>query len=376
MKTLKITNFKAHQNLDEINFDEKNFLLYGDNGAGKSSIYVAFKLCFFKDRLEEGIKKQSTPENQDEKVKEFYREFNNRVARNDFEIKINDIDFNLFQSFDYKVYMLSFEDITFDKDLKLKDFLEKLFTNLPDFNYFLEPLNPKGNKLFEIINNLLHEIEKKANKFLKNCFEDIQIEIDTSDDFAVKVKNKERNIDSTKEIRKYFNEGKINLIIFALFFATIEVSKDSSKKNILILDDFITSLDMANRTFLMRYIFDTFKDFQILIFTHNIYFYNMIMYLINDKICETNKAWQFANLYEIENEHKIYINSDFNAIDKIEKDYMYIGLIFFSMFLMASIGDGIMRMSNFDNFFILVFVLLSITIKENSKYKIGDKKII
>ena len=64
------------------------------------------------------------------------------------------------------------------------------------------------------------------------------------------------------------------------------------------------------------------------------------------------------------------------AIDKIEKDYMYIGLIFFSMFLMASIGDGIMRMSNFDNFFILVFVLLSITIKENSKYKIGDKKII
>ena len=268
MKTLKITNFKAHQNLDEINFDEKNFLLYGDNGAGKSSIYVAFKLCFFKDRLEEGIKKQSTPENQDEKVKEFYREFNNRVARNDFEIKINDIDFNLFQSFDYKVYMLSFEDITFDKDLKLKDFLEKLFTNLPDFNYFLEPLNPKGNKLFEIINNLLHEIEKKANKFLKNCFEDIQIEIDTSDDFAVKVKNKERNIDSTKEIRKYFNEGKINLIIFALFFATIEVSKDSSKKNILILDDFITSLDMANRTFLMRYIFDTFKDFQILIFTH------------------------------------------------------------------------------------------------------------
>ena len=55
---------------------------------------------------------------------------------------------------------------------------------------------------------------------------------------------------------------------------------------------------------------------------------------------------------------------------------MYIGLIFFSMFLMASIGDGIMRMSYFDNFFILVFVLLSITIKENSKYKIGDKKII
>ena len=37
--------------------------------------------------------------------------------------------------------------------------------------------------------------------------------------------------------------------------------------------------------------------------------------------------------------------------------------------LMASIGDGIMRMSNFDNFFILVFVLLSITIKRIQNIK-------
>ncbi len=306
MKTLKIKNFKAHQDLDEINFDEKNFLLYGDNGAGKSSIYEALKLSFFKNRLEEGIKKQSTPENQDEKVKEFYREFNNKILNQDFEIKTNNSDFNTFPIEEYNVYMLNFNDITFDKDLKLNIFLEKLFTNLPDF---------------ELLKDSIEHIQEKANKFLKNCFEDIEIEIDISDDFAVKVKNKERNIESTKEIKKYFNEGKINLIIFALFFATIKISKKDNKKNILILDDFITSLDMANRTFLMRHIFDTFRDFQILIFTHNIYFYNMIMYLVNDKICETNKAWQFANLYEIENEHKIYINSDFNAIDKIEQDY-------------------------------------------------------
>ena len=46
------------------------------------------------------------------------------------------------------------------------------------------------------------------------------------------------------------------------------------------------------------------------------------------------------------------------------------------MFFINGVGDSIIQMSNFDNFFILVFVLLSITIKENSKYKIGDKKII
>ena len=59
---------------------------------------------------------------------------------------------------------------------------------------------------------------------------------------------------------------------------------------------------------------------------------------------------------------------------KKDEYFFYIGLIFFSMFIFAGLGDGILRISNFNNFFILVFVLLSITIKENSKYKIGDKK--
>ncbi len=59
---------------------------------------------------------------------------------------------------------------------------------------------------------------------------------------------------------------------------------------------------------------------------------------------------------------------------KQEKDFFYIALVFYSMFFINGVGDSIIQMSNFDNFFILVFVLLSITIKENSKYKIGDKK--
>lgn len=321
MKTLKIKNFKAHQDLDEINFDEKNFLLYGDNGAGKSSIYESLRLCFFKNRLEEGIKKQTTQENQDEKVKEFYREFNNKILNQDFEIKINSTNFKDFQTDNYKAYILRFEDVAFDRSLILKDFLEKIFTNLPSFDYFTKQINSNGKGIFEKTKTKIDIIEKNVNSFLEACIEDIEIKIDSSDDFAIKVKNKKRNIEPTKDLRKYFNEGKINLIILALFFAVIEVSKEDNKKNILILDDFITSLDMANRTFLMRYIFDIFKDFQILIFTHNIYFYNLIMYLINDKICKTDKDWQFANLYEIDNNHKIYINSDFNSIDKIEKRY-------------------------------------------------------
>ena len=305
MKALKITNFKAHQDLEEIKFNQKNFLLYGDNGAGKSSIYESLKLCFFKNRVEQDIPTSSTPEEVSQNKQDFYSQYNNKFIDTNFEIKINTQNYDSFSTSDYKVYMLNLENTIFDKTIKLKDLYDSVFFDLPKSICFA-----------------YQEIEIKSNNFLEYCLEDIKIEIDSTDDYSIKIKNDERNIANTKEIKRYFNEGKINLVIFALLFSAIEVSKDESKKNILILDDFITSLDMANRTFLMRYIFDTFKDFQILIFTHNVYFYNLIMYLINDKVCETSKEWQFANLYEIGNEHKIYINSDFIAIDNIEKEYI------------------------------------------------------
>ncbi|OCL94157.1 O-antigen ligase family protein [Aliarcobacter thereius] len=53
-----------------------------------------------------------------------------------------------------------------------------------------------------------------------------------------------------------------------------------------------------------------------------------------------------------------------------EKDFFYIGLVFFSMFYINSFADSIIRMSNFDNFFILIFVLLSITVKNRNDNKI------
>ena len=50
MYQLRLKNFKAHKELD-IKFDNKSFLLYGDNGAGKSSIYEALKVKFFEDKI-------------------------------------------------------------------------------------------------------------------------------------------------------------------------------------------------------------------------------------------------------------------------------------------------------------------------------------
>ena len=70
MENILLKNFKAHKKELQINFQNnaKNLLLYGDNGAGKSSIYEAIKLIFFREKLENNITKKITPEEYDEKL--------------------------------------------------------------------------------------------------------------------------------------------------------------------------------------------------------------------------------------------------------------------------------------------------------------------
>ncbi|MFK5975303.1 MAG: hypothetical protein QM493_02235, partial [Sulfurovum sp.] len=161
------------------------------------------------------------------------------------------------------------------------------------------------------------EIRQRTNQILKIFLEDIRIVID-KDDYNIKITDKSRNIIKEKDVKKFFNEAKLNLVVFSLLFSIIELSKNEEKKKVLILDDFITSLDMSNRTFLMKHILKNFgDDFQIVILTHNVYFYNLIMYLVND-IYKVKDTWEYANLYEIGNEHKLYTNSSIIKISDIQ----------------------------------------------------------
>ena len=114
-------------------------------------------------------------------------------------------------------------------------------------------------------------------------------------------------------------------MVLLLLFESMKIQKVDLKKNILVLDDFITSLDVANRTFMARYLFKNFEGFQIVLLTHNIYFYNLVMHMINAYYSTNNmwkkEKWKFAALYEIDGEHKVYIKDTQTTLADIRKEY-------------------------------------------------------
>ncbi len=313
MNILKIKNFKVYHTTEEVftvNFSNKNFLLYGDNGSGKSSIFEAIKVCVFKDKIEPKVPIGITPEEKTQIQQDFWNKYNNKQASDSFTLELNDIDHASFDNSNYNVLMISSENISVDSSIRLDVLLKKLNFDTEDIETFCK--------------SKYQEIESSINIILKEKFkEDIKIEIDAEDNFKIKIIDTKKNIETKNECDIYFNEAKLNLIILLLLFESIEA--DISKKNILVLDDFITSLDVSNRTFMIKYIFDKFEDFQIVILTHNIFFYNLIMYIIYDIYNSNNKLkkekWKFANLYEINNKHKIYTKDDIEKICDIEVDY-------------------------------------------------------
>ena len=157
----------------------------------------------------------------------------------------------------------------------------------------------------------------KINSILKDKFkENISISFDfkearLDDSDILKfiepiIKIKINDEDCKGKLYHHFNEAKLKLISLAIYF-TIAKQYENSKSGgfkLLVLDDFLSSLDMANRKYIMQYILDEFKDYQKIILTHNLHFFNLIIKLL--KLNNAESDWECKKLFIFDNKPEIY----------------------------------------------------------------------
>jgi len=109
-----------------------------------------------------------------------------------------------------------------------------------------------------------------------------------------------KNIVPFKNSNTYFIKGEKNFLVFltsnssTVYPGLNEVgyfyNETENNLKLLVLDDFLTSLDMANRKIIAKYILDNFEDYQIIILTHNLQFNNLIKRLLDNDKWDT-KVW-------------------------------------------------------------------------------------
>ena len=140
----------------------------------------------------------------------------------------------------------------------------------------------------------------------------------TNDKGVCSIKNFQNKIPKSKELHKFFNESIIHVVKFIILIESVSYFQNQKIKPILVLDDCFNSLDMPNRTFLMKFLLNRTSGIQKIVLTHNIGFYNLFSYIINNIVEE--KEWKFYNLVKIEGKRMLLDDSEKTTND-IKKEF-------------------------------------------------------
>ncbi len=339
IKNIVLNNFKFHKNL-EFNIDKENSLIYGENGVGKSSIYWALYSIFKKDII---------------KIEE-YRNYDSTDIPN-VQITLNDTSYtqlgtnihtNICNENSRSIY-LAHQDFLEEITL-LENFYEVIENSL---KYFFPTLKEYSEEFNRINNNVdqdnfeeegekryynaqkfklfLNQLELRVNDIIQNHFnENFMISMDINwgeirligTDYELTNQRIFININKKKNLKLNFNEAKLKLASIAIFFGLIKLEEDKTNSlKLLILDDFLTSLDMANRKLIIQYILDNFGDYQKFILTHNIQFYNLIIKFL--KMRNEDKKWDIKNIFLSENDTIALVNTkENNYLDDAKKQLL------------------------------------------------------
>lgn len=325
ISNIDIENFKFYIE-ESIDINSKNFLIYGENGVGKSSLYLSLYYLFygyFDNTLLDNIQEfehRGIPNQEDIKITvnfsndEFIKIINNDISNTSTLVQKENIYFLDYQFLESFINKSDFF-ITLNK-IKNKFLLfDDIFSNLSHIenNKDTEEYDLLINKRINLDNQItekMAKIEVSANEIIKELKENFSIKLifeeSALDREAIGISFYNPKvfieIDGYRNLKLHFNESKIKILSLALIFSIIKLnqeefpSSNDTNLKLLVLDDFLSSLDMGNRLYIMEYIFNNFPDYQIIILTHNLSFFSIIKRLIH--VHGQVNEWEYKNIYK------------------------------------------------------------------------------
>lgn len=287
---IEIKHFKGIEDSITIHLpNASNLLLCGENGSGKSSIFEALKMLFYRDRLL-NVPEELVGEDRLARFSDLRNSYDNKKSHQHFEISLDGVvrDEPLTGSVP-EVYMISCDNLRGYDMIALEDLLSTVYFPSFTHNYISYFWNA--------------DFVDKLNSTLKDdFFEDVKLELlQNEGKHLFRVQDNHRSLNESKGLRQTINEARLDIIILAIYFEITIAVSSTNKDKILILDDVINSLDMANRGLLARFILQKFQSFQIIILTHNVSFFNLISYTITNY--QNTSRWEQKTMFELNGKH-------------------------------------------------------------------------
>lgn len=333
---IEIKNFRAFYGQPyQINLHRagKNLLIYGENGSGKSSLYLALK--YFLESSEDDSYQFENYQNiftadtgyiklhlrADRRSNEQTYEWSQSVQETKDPLFIEASKAKGF--LDYKALLETHyvhrESGTINVfDLLVKNLLANTIStltgrSLADDWEDMQPPFPRRNATNQIaileeqiknfnleLANRLTELQTKTSEILEKFDYDIAIDLDfqgitynrdnkalDGEQILLKVKFFARDIPSH---HRFLNEAKLSAIAIAIYLSSILIQPESDLE-ILALDDVLIGLDMSNRLPVIDILEEYFSDYQIFFLTYDRTWYEIVRQQTEDS------KWKYAEFY-------------------------------------------------------------------------------
>ena len=359
---IEIKNFRAFYGSYQIDLHNagKNLLIYGENGSGKSSLYLALKLF-----LESAVRDHQFEAHQNIFIKDSesgYIKLCLRANRHSRQYayewskttvkETNDpliIDASKTKGFlDYKTLLATHyiqrEQKTVNIfDLLVNTLLANTINDVTDQSFSddwagVQQAIPRRNTrrqieaLEERIQNFniglaskLENLKKQASEILGKFEYNVMLDFDflgitynrnnkalDNQQILLKVKFFDKNIPSHHH---FLNEAKLSAIAVAISFSSFLLQPESDLK-ILALDDVLIGLDMSNRLPVIDIIKEYFSDYQIFFMTYDRAWYEIVKQRTEDR------EWKYAEFYFSQtDEYEIPIYIENKAYLEKAKEY-------------------------------------------------------
>ena len=339
---IDLQNFRAFCGAHQIKLDKtgKNLVLYGENGSGKSSFFLALKQFLYSSLTSESIDSYRnifTPT--DEAIIRFHiadsKNLNNpptsyewstsnpnghhhQIIReaatasgfldyrcllethfltpagdrvNVFNILINILLANIYSDITRNTFAEDWQSITdgFPPRRNSRQ-AQDLEGRINDFNSGLvTKLQALKEMLFNIFGRFGYYDVGLDFDFPGVAYNPIQNTLD-GQQVILKVQFFSQDI---HHHHKFLNEAKLSAIGLSIYFAALRLNPDSrlNRFKILVLDDVLIGLDMSNRLPIIKILQDLFSDYQIFLLTHDLEWYEILKQRLDQN------TWKLVDLY-------------------------------------------------------------------------------
>ena len=313
---LKLEHFKAFRDVAELAIDGKNVMAFGENGAGKSSLFQALKVVFYRQKIfnsqiENTVTDPLVRQNAENDILATYNY--QQTPLTNFSLEINGVDYKAFATTGYDVSLISQDDIKAENQIDVLSLLEKSYINIPKPADFIKD---KKNTIETVVNSLL------KNNF---CEEHLTITLSYQESrWVLTVKDSSRDkFDRNERLTEYFNEAKLHIIKLLLLLTAVlyNGAKERGDQRVLVLDDVLTSMDAANRAVFIKLLVQYFDEYQKIVLTHSVSFFNLAEHSFTFAY-QQEEQWKMFQILEHPGNSVVEDREPQDNSFKINKDFL------------------------------------------------------